>query len=499
MVTVDENNSNFARKRFFLKLKPVEQEFDDIQQGAKVAIERIQGRFVSSEARTLWTPEWTLGSNWVVNVNANAALDINGRSTDWDAPVAVDCSSATHATANTSTGDTTPGAGKRKFIVIAAAHTEVDADPVTTIYGVKYYSINSTTVLRVYCSTADFDPVMDDWFSSAAMATIFDEIVDDGAVPVLVCHRDDGDSAFGSDDIWAVEREICTNEPDFAQELELLRRIVGHRMKPIVLNETGIVAGTPSAVGGSGGRLTLPGGEEIVLGIGDLGPSGDSEKYRRRGFRKVTVPASVIDFPLATTAYVVRMAYPASGADPTVSVHAVTCTPPDPLFPLEAWTAFKTLPGGSAGGGFESSVRDVALFYVITGSLGTLPTVFPLSTNPDPIGPRIIARGKAETDGIGGVTLDPEASQGVDSVSLVGAQFKIVLLPTIIGEPLPFGYAEDSGGALFLGGSAGWSGIGGNDVSMQFWDATMGVQYGIDSNAVDITFHIIGSTTHETW
>lgn len=365
-MTAASNNSHMRRVRFYEGKIPVEVHFDDLQDPAYDALKRVQTTYVSENGRPLAAQNYTINASFVLALDPNAAIDNTGLSIDWPSVTNVDCSSST---AGSYVGTTTPGAGQKKYILVAAKHEIAEGTPeVSPKNGLTYqYDKSSTVTFEVYALSADA-ALADDWFANSALASLFDDAVTDGAVPLLICERRDGTTTFTSDDIHEITKTVWAQgspEADRDHNLYLMSEMFG------AIAPDGIVK-TPSAVVGQPGRLTITGGDAVLFALEALGSSSLEGKYKSWKVVETTIPATVLDFASLSTTYIVRAKIDVETE--TVEVYHGTMTTDYPNEPV-AGQFGRGSDGGTALGFIRTGV-DIPIAIVTTlGSNNTVPTV----------------------------------------------------------------------------------------------------------------------------
>lgn len=279
------DSSHMKKYDFYNRLIPTPEQFQDLQNGAYDAFKRLQARFITSSARLVKAPAASIGAGFSVGILENAGIDRNGLAVDWETTLVFDATQSTHGSY---IGPTAPASGSR-FIILAVAHKEVEADFRTSLDGNTYpYEYQSTTEARVYALSSDTAvPV---WTTNAGLSALWDAVVADDAIPVMICERRNGTTNFAASDLHPAYNTVSSSE-DIASALEELDIIFSRNLMAFIDNDTGLAAIVASAVPGGYGRVVVTGGEEIVFFV----PALSAEKYRSARPVRVTLPAATFN------------------------------------------------------------------------------------------------------------------------------------------------------------------------------------------------------------
>lgn len=279
-----DDSSHMKKVGFYPGQKPGRTEFNDLQQGAYDAFRRVQGRFLSHSARPMTPVSYSLGSGaFTASLLDNAGIDNTGLAVDWESTTLVDCSASD---SGSYVGSTAPSASNKRYIVIAAAHTEEETNLKTGKGGVFAYDIDSTTVFKVYATTSSY-ATADDWFDNAGLKATFAEAVAAGHVPVLILERWDGTTEFA-----ATHAHQCDGIYEVGPETDrdVLFDFLSRAMSSFVSGSISLVA---NAVSGQPGSVTVTGsGADAYFGVDALGDG----TFRRARPIKVALPDDTVVF-----------------------------------------------------------------------------------------------------------------------------------------------------------------------------------------------------------
>ena len=378
------DNVHMKLIQYFKGLIPGKQEFLDLQENARDAISRIQQRFVSDDGRPRTVPVVTIPGlvapdNFQLRVANNAAIAIDGLSTDWESEIEFDCKTATHGVF---VGDTTPAATQKKYIVCAVKHLYVEADPrVDKDLNPVFYEDQSTTELRVYATSADF-ALADDFEANATLEALIDYIVNtDFAVPLVISQRRDGTAEFIVSDITSYQKVVYPSGSP-AGDNDSIREILGWTTFASILTDNGyILPSGVNAVPGQPGSVTYAGGEELLFTIPELGDSGQF-----RGVRQVkgVMPAITVDLLADSTLHVIRVRWDEATQAPEVYVGYGFY--PDHYGSSNRKPFTTGTPGGTEQG-FHRTCVDMPLNTIQANALGAAPSlpstpgVYPIAVN----------------------------------------------------------------------------------------------------------------------
>lgn len=380
------DNSHLKLYQFYHGLIPGKQEFLDLQEPTRDALRRVNQRFFSDTAKTSRVPVITIPgaaapNNFILRVADNAGIQEDGYTVDWEADQDYDCKDSTHGTV---VGPTIPGATLKRYIVIAAKHEYVEADPRFDKLGNPvFYQDTSTTTLRVY-QTVDF-AMGDDYTTNATLAALLVSIRStDFAVPLAIAERKDGTTEFVASDVHIISLPILPAAT--ISTTPLLNQVVGSGLQAYVVSATsnfGFIAGTPNIVVGQPGTVSIAGGETVVLSVPKLGGLGEF-----RGIDKVefTLPASTATLLAANTQHIIRARWDEGtlGLVVYVGYGSITVSFADNTRNQDItanWHSFKSWSSGNSNLGIPKTCIDFPIFEVWTGALGTLPTVKPIANH----------------------------------------------------------------------------------------------------------------------
>lgn len=356
------DSSHMKKYGFYKGQKPGRTEFNELQQGAYDAFQRVQTRFISELARPLKPLSYSLGTGaFTVQLLNNAGIDNTGISIDWESTTsAIDC---TASDTGSYQGTTAPSAGNKRYILIAGRHVEVEDEFETGTGGSFATELDSTTTFRIYATTSSY-ATSDTWYDNAGLKATFDEAVAAGDVPLLVLERWDGTTEFASTHAFRVDgifEDGPVADRDLAREFESESWVGFVEGAPIL---------TPNAIGGQPGSVTVAGsGAYLYFAVPALGDG----HFRRARIVKVAVPDETITLTATTTEYILRAKYNAETDEVEL------------YFGTMAAGTFPNGPGGFQGPfqgvqdaanlGFPPTPNDIPLALVTTGSAGAAPTV----------------------------------------------------------------------------------------------------------------------------
>lgn len=342
---------------------------EEIQSNVVGSMHRVQRELIGWGC-TSSVPTCVVEDPATLNVKIGSAyfIDPNGKGFGWESVQVVSCGTST---AGAILGSTAPNAvGTLRYIVIAAKHKIDNQQQKFDNQGLPYYwkQISSYEIL-VY-QTADIASP-DDALANVTLRTLRAQIVSDGAVPIVITRRLQGSNVV--DWVWVVaKRTFAEGDPVATREMH--RKLSAFSALPIVANSSGTINVTPQAVPGSGGQVTIAGGEKIQIGWIDRSKTDTVDGLPQR--LEITLPAQIIATPTVNTKYMLRMYIDQRTREPVVYIGTTNfgyLTDPD----------FGLLSTGTSGGvdqGSRPTLLDIPFAQIDTGIAGSLPTVI-LITN----------------------------------------------------------------------------------------------------------------------